>query len=46
MADGVGVGVRRRRRSGVTYRDHRCYPNLWDRKRTDRLPVGATGPGV
>ena len=31
MADCAGVDIRRRGRTGVTIRDHTCYPNLWDR---------------
>ena len=38
--DGVGVDVRRRGRTGVTIRDQTCYPNTWDRRCTERLPVG------
>jgi len=40
MADSVGVEVRRRRWVRVTTRDHTCYPNVWDRRRTERLSVG------
>jgi len=46
MADGVGVGRRRRLRRGPTFRGCGCYPNVWDRRCTERLPVGATEPDV
>ena len=42
MGDSVGVGVRRRRRSGATTADQSCYPNVWDRPVYQ--PIGADVP--